>query len=143
MEKIILFASDQWLLVSLLAAAVWALFWLDLKQAGNRISANQLTSMVNRQSAVVVDLREKAEYDVGHIVDAANVPFGQWQLQKGEAADQLFKAYFNKPLILVCKMGQQSSQVAKKIDQSKFNGVYRLAGGIAEWQAAQLPLVKS
>jgi len=40
-------------------------------------------------------------------------------------------------------MGQHSGTVAKTLKERGFERVYKLGGGISEWQSAQLPLVKT
>lgn len=142
MEKIILFASDQWLLITLLAAAFWALFFIENKRAGTSLSPQGLTQLVNNGGAVVIDLREKSEYEKGHIVDATNIPYKSLQV-KTESGDgyDAFNAHRDKSVVVVCKMGQHSSHVAKQLAQKGYD-VYRLGGGLMEWQSAQLPLVK-
>ena len=143
MEKIILFASDQWLLVTALAAAIWALAWLENRLAGTSLTPHELTAMINSASAVVVDLRDKATFDAGHIVDSVNLPFNQWQAQHKADGGGDIQRYEGKALVLVCKLGQQSSHVGRRLAAEKFDGIYRLGGGIGEWQAAQMPLIKS
>lgn len=142
MEKILIFASEQWLLITALAAAVWVLAWFENRLAGSSLTPHALTLLVNGGDAVIVDLRDKADFDKGHIVGATNVPFSQWQSQQSAGANTELDKHHQKVLVLVCKMGQQSSHVAKKLKQDEFKGVYRLSGGLAEWQSAQMPLVK-
>ena len=140
-EKIILFASDQWLLITLLAAAVWGLFFIENQRAGKRLTPQTLTQLVNGDGAVVVDLREKNEYEQGHIVDATNIPYKSLQGSTDGDAYEAFAPYRDKAVVVVCKMGQHSSHVAKQLAQKGYD-VYRLGGGLMEWQSAQLPLVK-
>ena len=145
MEKIILFASDQWLLITALAAALWGLVFLESKRAGVSVSPAVLTKMVNENDAVIIDLREKAEFDKGHIVDAKSFPYKSVHAElgkTGEGAENPFEPYREKEVVLVCKMGQHSSQIAKKLASENFR-VYRLGGGLMEWQNAQMPLIKS
>jgi rhodanese-related sulfurtransferase len=47
-----------------------------------------------------------------------------------------------KPVVIVCKMGQHSSAAGKKLKSLGFENVRRLSGGMAEWNAAGLPVVK-
>ena len=147
MEKIILFASDQWLLITALAAALWGLVFLENKRAGTSLSPQGLTALVNKENAVVIDLREKNDFAEGHIVDAKNLPYKSIQSHLVKPSDTAadgkspFEPYRDKSLVLVCKMGQHSSQVAKKLAEQEFK-VYRLGGGLLEWQNAQMPLVK-
>lgn len=142
MEKVLFFASEQWLLISALAAAVWALIYLDHRSAGASLSAHALTEMVNNEQAVVIDLREKADFDQGHIVGAVNVPYSKWQSQQAAGGANELAAYKERPIVLVCKMGQHSSQVARKLKTAEYSDIYRLSGGLAEWQNAQMPLIK-
>lgn len=141
MEKIILFASDQWLLITLLAAAVWGLFFIENQRAGKRLTPQGLTQLVNGEGAVVVDLREQGEYDQGHIVDAVNIPFKSLQGGADNDPYSAFETYQGKAIVVVCKMGQHASHVSKQLAQKGYD-VYRLGGGLMEWQSAQLPLVK-
>lgn len=144
MEKFILFASEQWLLITALAAAIWALAFIENQRAGKALTPNALTTLINsEEEAVLVDLRDKAEFDEGHIVDAVNLPFSSWQAEQREGTATQISRHEGKPLVLVCKLGQQSSHVGRRVDAGKYKGVYRLAGGITEWRGAQLPLVKS
>jgi len=142
MEKILLFASEQWLLITALAAAVWGLAWVDNRRAGNSLTPHALTTLVNGDEATVIDLRDKAQFESGHIVGSLNLPFAQLQPQLAAGAATELDKYQQQNLVLVCQMGQQSSHLAKKLKPDNFKGVYRLAGGIGEWQNAQMPLVK-
>ena len=47
-----------------------------------------------------------------------------------------------KPVVLVCKLGQHSGAAGKKLGAKGYTQVHRLKGGIGEWQAMQMPLVK-
>lgn len=146
MEKIFIFASEQWLLITALAAAIWGLVFLENKRAGQSLSSQGLTSLINKGDAVVIDLREKTEFVEGHIVDSTNLPYksiqGQLTASGGDSENtNPFEEYRDKSVVLVCKMGQHSSQIAKKLAEQGFS-VYRLGGGLMEWQNAQLPLVK-
>ena len=142
MQKFLTFVSEEWFLITLLAAAIATLAWLENRRAGKSLSTHALTALVNRDAAVVIDLRDKVDFDKGHIVDAVNVPFSKWQSQHNAGDKTELQQYGDKPLVLVCKMGQQSSHVAKRIQVEGGPAVYRLAGGLTEWQGAQMPLVK-
>ena len=83
----------------------------------------------------MIDLRDKSDFEKGHIVDSINLPFSRWQ-------EQGLDRYRENPVVLVCKMGQQSTHVAKKLRAQGFEQVYRLGGGVMEWQHAQMPLIK-
>jgi rhodanese-related sulfurtransferase len=143
MEKFLVFASEQWLLLSALVASIWALAFFEQRRAGTAISTNQLTALVNDDQAVLIDLRDKADFDAGHVVGSINLPFSKWQAQQTGGGDTELSRYKEKPIVLICKMGQQSSHVARKLVSGDYPQVYRLTGGISEWQSTQMPLVKS
>ena len=52
------------------------------------------------------------------------------------------EAYKDKPVVLVCKMGQHASASGRKFKDQGFENVRRLSGGMAEWTANSLPVVK-
>jgi len=110
----------------------------ESKRGGQSISTHEATLLINRENAVVLDLRAQAEYNNGHIVDALNVPYTSLNDRLGE-----LEKYKERPVILVCKMGQHSGAAAKQLMKAGFTQVKRMRGGIAEWSSANLPLVKS
>ncbi|WP_373096365.1 rhodanese-like domain-containing protein [Zhongshania sp.] len=136
MDKLIPFVAEQWILVSALISCLLLLSFHEQRRAGKALTPQQVVNLVNQQGAVVIDLRDKAEFSKGHIIDSVNLPFAE--LEK-EIADHAEK---DKPLVLACKMGQHSSAAGKKLGSLGYTQVNRLKGGISEWQIMQLPLVK-
>lgn len=132
------FLLQQWPLASALVVAVLLLIFHESKRAGSTVTPQQLTNLINRQQAAVIDLRDQAEFRKGHIVDAINIPYAKLD----ERIEELEKLR-EKPIVLVCKLGQYSSAAGKQLLQKGFKQVYRLSGGIGEWQNAQLPLIKA
>ena len=131
------FLAEQWPLASALVVCVLLLLFHESRRGGRTLSPNQLVQLVNAEQAAVVDLRDPAEFRKGHIVDAVNIPYGKLDERLGE-----LEALRERPLVLVCKMGQHSSAAGKKLLGKGFPKVNRLGGGIMEWQNSQLPLVK-
>ncbi len=97
----------------------------------------ELTGLVNRDSALVVDLRPFADFDKGHIAGAKNVLMTQFDPENAQ-----LKTAKSLPVVLVCKTGQSAGAAAKRLRKAGFEKVYVLDGGIAAWQQADLPLVK-
>ena len=131
------FLTQQWHLVAGLGVAILLLVMHESRRGGTSITPQQLTGLVNNQQAAVIDLRDPAEFRKGHIVDAINIPFAKIDERMGE-----LEKLRERPLVLVCKMGQFSSAAGKQLLAKGFSQIYRLGGGIGEWQATQLPLVK-
>jgi rhodanese-related sulfurtransferase len=96
-----------------------------------------LTALVNRDNALVVDLRASADFEKGHIPGAKNVQMSQFDPENKQLA-----AARALPVVLVCKAGQASGDAAKRLRKAGFEHVYVLDGGIGAWQQAGLPLAK-
>lgn len=96
-----------------------------------------LTALVNREDALVVDLRPIAEFEKGHIPGAKNVQVSQFDPENRQLA-----AARSLPVVLVCKAGQASGDAAKRLRKAGFERVFVLDGGIGAWQQAGLPLAK-
>ena len=130
------FASEQWLLISLLIVLVSVFIWAEGRRGGPKLSIHAATRIINNGEAVVVDLRESKEYKAGHIVDAVNLPYNTLKDKLGQLS-----VYKGKTLILVDKMGQHAGAAGRLLQGEGFI-VQRLEGGISEWQNQKLPLVK-
>jgi rhodanese-related sulfurtransferase len=102
-----------------------------------RIPPARLTALVNRDNALVVDLRPIAEFEKGHIAGAKNVQPSQFDPEHKQLA-----AARARPVVLVCKAGQSAGAAAKRLKQAGFEQVYVLEGGIQAWQQADLPLAR-
>ena len=96
-----------------------------------------LTALVNRDNALVVDLRPHADFEKGHIPGSKNVQMSQFDPENKQLAPAK-----SLPVVLVCKAGQASGDAAKRLRKAGFERVYVLDGGIAAWQQADLPLAK-
>jgi rhodanese-related sulfurtransferase len=131
------FLAQQWLLVSALLAVVVMLILHEARKAGPSLSPQQAINVVNTEQGVFVDLRDTAEYRKSHIVNALNIPAAKLP----ERMVELDK-YKDKAIVLVCKMGQQSSAAGKQLKAAGYTKVYKMSGGMMEWSNLQLPTVK-
>lgn len=105
------------------------------RKRAKELSPQLAINMINHENAVVIDLRDVESFRKGHIIHAicATVDdFNQPEMDK----------YKTKSLILVCARGAQSVQLATQLREKGFQQPMALAGGIAAWQAADLPLIK-
>lgn len=136
MSQFIIFIGQQWMLVSLLAVLVFLYVRLEIKRGGENISVHQLTHLVNRENALVLDVREHSEFNEGHLVDAINIPFSKIT----ERLHELDK-HKTQPIIIIDKMGQHSGTVGRQLLEAGFRAM-RLEGGMTEWRGSNLPLVR-
>ncbi len=137
MEQLFEFIGNHPILVGAFLL-IFALFVRnELVRGGRAVTAQELVNLVNRDGAVVVDVRDKAEFSQGHIVDAINVPHGALNTRLAE-----LEKYKERPLVLACKMGQHAGAAGTVLRKAGFQNVSRLKGGVAEWRNQNLPVVK-
>ncbi|MCX7117959.1 MAG: rhodanese-like domain-containing protein [Legionellales bacterium] len=105
------------------------------KKRGKELSTADAIRMINHEQAVVIDLRDPEAFRAGHIIHAI-------RSSKDDFDQQRMNKYKNKPLILVCARGLQSSGLAATLRTQGFQQPMVLAGGITAWQTAGLPLEK-
>ncbi|MEM8941328.1 MAG: rhodanese-like domain-containing protein [Pseudomonadota bacterium] len=138
MELFFEFASQQWIIFAALAVAIGMLVFHESQKAGPTVSPQQAINLINAEDGVFVDLRDASDFKQGHIVDAVNIPFSK--ITDGESQ---LNTYRQKPVVLVCKMGQHSGAAGKQLRSAGFEKVYKMAGGMLEWTNMQLPTVRS
>lgn len=136
MQLYLEFAAQQWILIAALMASVGMLVAHEARKAGPALSPQQAINLVNAEGGVFVDLRDAAAYKKGHIVDALHVPASKVVERKDE-----LDAYRDKPVVLVCNMGQHAGAASKQLRAAGFDRVYKMAGGMVEWSNLQLPTV--
>ncbi len=132
------FLAQQWILVAALLAVGVMLFMHETRKSGTSLSPQQAINLVNAEQGVFVDLRDTADFRAGHIVDAMHVPSAKLMNNTG-----LLEKYRNKPIVLVCKMGQSSGGVGKKLNAEGYENVNIMTGGMMEWNNLQLPVVNN
>jgi len=102
---------------------------------GPWVDPAQATHLINREDAVIVDVRDPGEYGAGHILGARNVPLARID----EGAPDLLKRK-DRPLVVYCDGGQRSGKAAAALKRHGFTRVVNLSGGISAWQQAGLPV---
>ena len=132
------FLAQQWILVAALLAVLVMLFMHETRKSGTSLSPQQAINLVNAEEGVFVDLRDTADFRAGHIVDAMHIPSSKLLNNTG-----LLENYRDKPIVLVCKMGQSSGAVGKKLNADGFAKVNIMTGGMMEWKNLQLPVVSN
>ena len=101
------------------------------------VTPAQLTDLINRENALVVDLRGQAEFEKGHIIGSRHMLPSQV-----DPAGKLLAKAKESPVVLVCAAGVTASGTAEKLVKAGFKKVFVLDGGIGAWQGAGLPLAK-
>lgn len=130
------FITQEWLLVTTLIVLIYLYTWRERIKSGQPLSPHQVTQLVNQGNALLVDLRDSAEFKTGHIVGSVNISHTKLSKETTE-----LDAHKEKIIILIDKLGQHAGVVGRFLGKEGFQ-VRRLGGGIAEWQAQNLPLTK-
>lgn len=86
-----------------------------------------------RQGAVLLDVREPAEWRTGHAPSARHIPLG-------ELAARVDELPTGREVLAVCRSGRRSAQAAALLSGSGRHAV-NVTGGMAAWAAAGLPVI--
>ncbi|WP_339857081.1 rhodanese-like domain-containing protein [Pseudohongiella acticola] len=141
MEQYLEFIGNNLVLVGIWIALALALIFHRSKTGAQAVGPQQAVMMINRNDAVVLDIRDKKDYDTGHIVDSVHIPHTKLGAQVAGPDKELEKMK-SRPIIVVCKMGQHSGDACKILRSAGFEQVVKLRGGMAEWRAQNLPLIQ-
>ena len=136
MAQFIEFIGNHLVLSSLWLVAFGAIVFYHQRTGSKGVGPQQAVMLINRSDAIVVDVRDKKEFESGHIVDSIHIPLAKLDQRVTE-----LKKYQDKPVIVVCKLGQQSGDAAKKIQAAGHEQVFKLSGGVTEWKAQSMPLI--
>ncbi len=136
MAQFVEFIGNNLALASMWLITMAAIILYHQRTGSKGVGPQQAVMLINRSDAIVVDVREKKEFDSGHIVDAINMPLAKLDQRLTE-----LKKHQKKPVIVVCKLGQHSAEAAKKIQEAGHEEVFKLSGGVTEWKAQSMPLV--
>ena len=116
-------------------SAAATLYYTETKKAGKSVNTTEATRLLNRENALVLDIREPKEFAEGHITGARNYPASSFSSKISE-----LDKFRTRPVVVVCKIGSASGAVTKTLKKQGFKNVVRLAGGMSEWQASSLPV---
>ncbi len=89
------------------------------------------------EDLILLDAREKVEYDVSHIQNAIYVGYEQFQMQH-ITSQNIDKS---KKIVVYCSLGVRSEDISEKLKKAGYKNVYNLYGGIFEWKNNDLPVV--
>jgi len=109
----------------------------DAKKKITEISPTDAALKAKGSDAVIVDVREKDEWDEEHIPDAVHMSRGMLEL---EVEDKFPDR--NMTIITHCGGGGRSALAAESLQKMGYKNVRSMAGGFKAWKAAGLPTTK-
>ncbi|WP_336279679.1 rhodanese-like domain-containing protein [Cronobacter dublinensis] len=123
--------------IALLAAVIYTTF-KGLTSKVKVITRGEATRLINKEDAVVVDIRQRDDFRKGHIASAINVlPADIKASNVGE-----LEKHKAKPVIVVDGNGLSAQESAVLLNKAGFEQVYVLKEGVAGWSGENLPLVR-
>lgn len=135
------FVGNNALLVAITAGVLIALVATEAGRFFRKyraVSPAQLTQLINRENALVIDVGALSDYEAGHIVGARHIAPSQFDPENKDLAKVR-----DLPVAVYCKTGQASAQAAARLAKAGFGKVHWLDGGLNAWLAAELPVTKA
>ena len=109
----------------------------EAKKNITEISPEEAANKLQNKEAVIVDVRDKDEWDEGHIPHAIHLPRGTIELDIEEKVPDP-----NAVIICHCGGGGRSALAAESLQKMGYKNVRSMAGGLKAWKAAGLPTAK-
>ena len=134
MEQLSDFVANNMILV-IAFFAVLGLLIANLLSGVGAITIQDAVQKINRENAVVLDVRTKDVFDRGHVVGALNFP----EKELDNELKNLGK-FRDKKILVFCEMGGVSSRVVRKLQKQGFVDVSPVKGGLSSWRQENLPV---
>jgi rhodanese-related sulfurtransferase len=109
----------------------------EAKKHNTEISPQDAATKLNAGEAVIIDVRDKDEWDEGHIPSATHMSRGTIELDIEEKVPDP-----NAMIICHCGGGGRSALAAESLQRMGYKNVRSMAGGFKAWKAADLPTMK-
>jgi rhodanese-related sulfurtransferase len=131
------FVMDNFVWIAVAGVSGGLLLWplIQGKVGGPSVTPTQATLLINREDAIVLDVREQQEFTRGHIPNSRHIPLDQID----KRADELDR-FKNRPIIVNCQSGNRAYAACGALRKRGFEKVFNLQGGVAAWEQAGLPL---
>jgi len=133
------FIVDNWMLILIAVSSGAMLAWPLIRgTGGGSLTAQGAVQLINRERAVMIDVRDAAEYAAGHATGARNVPLDQLE-------QKLPGAVKNKsvPVLLMCATGARAQRALATAKKLGYEQAQVVGGGLKSWKDANLPIEKA
>ncbi|MBV9190411.1 MAG: rhodanese-like domain-containing protein [Betaproteobacteria bacterium] len=139
MSRFVEFVRNNLLLFMVALVSGGMLLWPLVRRTtgGPWVNTTQATHLINREDALVVDVREPNEFAAGHVLGAKNLPLARLDAPGAELAKKK-----ERPVIVYCDGGERSAKALATLKKQGFTHVANLSGGLGAWQQAGLPVEK-
>jgi len=141
MQQLIEFSTNNLLLAGALLLILGLIAFTELKRlnrAFKDVPPAEAVRLINREDALMVDIRESNEMSKNKIAGAKHIPLSSLKQRVGE-----LDKFREKAVIAYCRSGARSAQACDLLSKSQFGQVYNLKGGILAWESEGLPTAKA
>jgi rhodanese-related sulfurtransferase len=94
-----------------------------------------LEQLQNGESPIILDVRTPREYQQGHVPGAVNLPYQQIGRRMAE-----LEQIRDRQVVVYCEVGPRARVAQSMLEQAGFTDVQHLAGDMAGWRRARLPV---
>jgi rhodanese-related sulfurtransferase len=133
------FLQTNILLVAIaLVSGLWFV-WLSIRRpSGKVLSPVAATRLINHEDAIIVDVREDAEFFAGHLPEARHLP-----LRDFDALAHELDSLKERAILVTCAAGARADSACARLGKRGFTRLHLLEGGVDAWQRAGLPVIRS
>lgn len=121
------------IIIAVIAAVSLAMPLINTRRFGPMVSSEQAVSLINKQNALVVDVRAQKDFKRVRITNSVNIPANEIQNRLGELSK-------DRTIIVVDNSGNMSAAASKLLRGVGFTKVYVLDSGLVGWMRDKLPL---
>jgi UPF0176 protein len=104
----------------------------SMENKGNYVNAVQMNELISSPETIVIDMRNHYEYEVGHFVNALEIPSDTFREQLPMAAEMM-KDKKDKNIIMYCTGGIRCEKASAYMMHHGFKNVFHLEGGIINY----------
>ena len=134
MEHLPEFIINHWMMSAAFIVVLLLVIMNEMKMqlaSGQSLEPYQVVNLMNRNNAIIVDIRTPEQFKAGHILNAINI--------KTDDIKSLIK-YKQKEVVIVCDSGAQAGSFSASLKKDGFDKVSILRGGVQAWQKAEMPI---
>lgn len=132
------FVEKNWILILAFVLSGLMLVWPYIQRrmsSMKEVSTLNVTQLINRGNALLLDVRETNEFVGGKLPNAVHIPLSQLGARGGELAKLT-----SRPVVVYCVMGRRARAAGAILTKLGFADMYLLQGGLKAWKEAGLPL---
>ena len=138
MDRLIEFALANPLLIGMFVIIVGLIIWTELKRFNRGyadVTPAQAVQLINRDDALVLDVRDGGEFKDGKIKGAKHIPVSSLKTRINELTK-----YKDKAIVTHCRTGNRSPFACDVLRKNDFQKIYNMKGGFQGWLTANLPV---